>query len=330
MADRIYFVIPCYNEEEVLPITAGKLGEKLRALVAEGFAADDSRILFVDDGSRDRTWRIIETLAGQDPLFTGLKLAGNRGHQKALLAGLMAAKRRADAVISMDADLQDDVDAAEAFLKAYYEGCDVVYGVRKSRESDSLFKRKTAEWFYKLMRAMGVRLVFNHADYRLMSRRALDCLEQYKEETLFLRGIVPQIGLKSAYVFYDRGERAAGRSKYPFHNMLALALDGITSFSVKPIRAVTVLGLTVFLGAFAALLGISVAALCGAGVSSFAFLVCSVWLLGGVQLFAVGMVGEYIGKIYSEVKGRPRYFVEKDLDEQRAKIEKFLSKSSVG
>lgn len=316
MADTIYFVIPCYNEEEVLPMTAGKIKGKLQSLIADGLADNGSRVLLVDDGSKDKTWQIIEKLSKESPQLTGLKLSHNRGHQNALLAGLMTAKQHADAVISMDADLQDDIDAADDFLKSYYEGCDIVYGVRKSRDKDTFFKKSTAEGFYKLMKAMGVDLVFNHADYRLMSKKALDCLEQYREVNLFLRGIVPTIGLKSSYVLYDRGERAAGTSKYPLKKMLAFALDGITSFSVKPLRLITFLGLAVSCISALAFLTSLLIKLTGVTVAGWTSIACSLWFLGGIELLALGIVGEYIGKIYSEVKSRPRYFIEKDLSEQ--------------
>lgn len=311
MADIIYYVIPCYNEEEVLPLTAHKIGSQLAAQTEKGLAARGSRILFVDDGSTDGTWQLIEKLSQVNPLFTGLKLSGNRGHQNALLAGLMAAKKQANAVISMDADLQDDIRVSDDFLKAYYEGCDVVYGVRKNRRKDTFFKKTTAEEFYRLMHLMGVKLVFNHADYRLMSRKALHCLEQYREVNLFLRGIVPQIGLKSTCVQYERAERAAGESKYSLSKMLALAVNGITSFSIKPIRLVDLLGIG-SLGA-GVIMAIAAAATGGRIFAGQAALLCSLWLLEGTGMLSLGLVGEYIGKIYAEVKRRPRYFVERDL-----------------
>jgi polyisoprenyl-phosphate glycosyltransferase len=308
MADIIYFVVPCYNEEEVLPVTARKLYEKMRQFVSIGLAGQGSRILFVDDGSSDGTWRLIRALSQESTVFTGLKLSRNRGHQNALLAGLMTAKEYADAVISLDADLQDDIDVSDDFLKEYYSGSDIVYGVRGDRSSDSFFKRSTAQGFYRFMSAMGVELVYNHADYRLMSRRALDCLEQYREVNLFLRGIIPQIGLKTSEVYYQRGERAAGKSKYPLGKMLALALDGITSFSVKPLRLITVLG-----GIVSAVSAAALIFTLAAGRTEIAVAACSLWLLGGIELAAAGTIGSYIGKIYSEVKGRPRYFIEQNL-----------------
>ncbi|MDP4153833.1 MAG: glycosyltransferase family 2 protein [Bacillota bacterium] len=316
MADIIYFVIPCYNEEDVLPLTAEKLSYKMRLLIKNGLAKEESRILLVDDGSKDKTWQLIEELSNKDNIFTGLKLSHNKGHQNALLAGLMTAKEYADAVISMDADLQDDVGAVDAFLKAYYDGCDIVYGVRSSREKDSFFKRATALGFYQLMRAMGTEMVSDHADYRLMSKRALDCLAQYKEVNLFLRGIVPQIGLKYTYVYYERGKRAAGTSKYPLKKMFSFALDGITSFSVKPLRLITSLGLIVTCLSVVVFVA-KLAAGFGADMAS------SLWTLGGIELLALGIVGEYIGKIYSEVKGRPRYLIEKNLCEETMQIHDF-------
>ncbi len=314
MADIIYFVIPCYNEEEVLPLTAVVLKRKMQYLINADLAAKGSRILFVDDGSKDKSWQLIETLSNQDSVFTGIKLANNRGHQNALLAGLMSAKQHANAVISMDADLQDDINVTDSFLKAYYDGCDIVYGVRKSRDKDTFFKRSTAEGFYKLMRAMGVDVVFNHADYRLMSEKALECLKEYKEVNLFLRGIVPLIGLKSTVIAYERGKRAAGVSKYPLKKMLAFAFDGITSFSVKPISLITAAGTIVTCLSLIAFICFIIARLCGVTAFRETSLVCSLWFLGGIQLLSLGVVGEYIGKIYAEVKRRPRYFIEKNLD----------------
>lgn len=313
MAHIIYFVIPCYNEEAALPITAQILHRKMAGLQSSGLAAPESRILFVDDGSKDRTWEKIESLTKADVLFSGVKLSHNRGHQNALLAGLMTARKYADAVISMDADLQDDIEVVERFVEEFEGGCDVVYGVRSSREKDTFFKRTTAEGFYKFMRMMGVEMVFNHADYRLMSKRALDALAQYKEVNLFLRGVVPLIGFKSTTVPYERKERVAGESKYPLKKMLAFAFDGITSFSVKPIRVVAWLGLGIALVSIIALLYVFVAHFAGWAVAGWSSLVCSIWLLGGIQLLALGVVGEYVGKIYAETKHRPRYLIEKCL-----------------
>lgn len=313
MADVIYFVIPCLNEEEVLPLTAAKLREKMASLIAGGLAAKGSRILFVDDGSKDGTWRMIEALADTDDIYCGLKLSHNRGHQNALLAGLLEAGRIADAVITMDADLQDDIGAADAFLRAYYDGCDIVYGVRKTRNTDTFFKRSTAEGFYQLMRAMGVRLVFNHADYRLMSRKAIDGLSEYEEVNLFLRGIVPQIGLKSSCVLYERKERAAGESKYPLGKMLAFAWDGITSFTMRPIRLISMTG-AACLAVSVVLLVIELALGRTTGIQNFTLF--SLWFLSGIITLSLGMTGEYVGKIYAEVKRRPRYFIERRTERQ--------------
>lgn len=313
MDDIIYFVIPCYNEEEVLLKTADKLKNKLYSLLASGLANTDSRILFVDDGSKDKTWQLIEELSKEDPIFTGIKLSRNKGHQNALLAGLMTAKQYAYAVISMDADLQDDIEVLDQFLIEYYKGNEIVYGVRSCRNKDTFFKRFTAEWFYKLMILMGVDIVFNHADYRLMSKRALCCLEQFREVNLFLRGIVPVIGLKSTTVSYERGERAGGISKYPLKKMLTFAFDGMTSFSVKPLRLIAALGMVVTCISAVAFICILVGKMFGSTNLMVSGTVCSLWVLGGIQLLSLGIIGEYIGKIYAEVKDRPRYMIENDL-----------------
>ena len=311
--NRLFVVVPCYNEQEVLPETSKRLGAKLRALVERGEIAPDSRVLFVDDGSRDNTWEMIEQLHREDPVFTGVKQSRNRGHQNALLCGLMTAMPLCDLTISMDADLQDDIDAVDEMLQRYREGCDVVYGVRSSRRTDTAFKRTTAEGYYKFLEFMGAKVVYNHADYRLMSRRALEALAQFREVNLFLRGMVPMVGFKSATVEYERGERFAGESKYPLKKMLALAVDGITSFSVKPLGMVFGLGVLLCALSGLALLGLLVALICGAGISGLAFAVASLWLLGGMQLVCLGVVGQYVGKAYAEVKARPRYIVEKFL-----------------
>ena len=308
-ADKLYVVVPCYNEEAVLPETTRRLGEKLHAMMAAGSISADSRVLFVDDGSRDRTWELIEQVHAQDELFTGAKLSRNRGHQNALLAGLMTAKDCADMVISMDADLQDDINAMDKFVEEYYAGHDIVYGVRSSRATDTAFKRLTGEGFYKVMRRLGVEIVNNHAEYRLMSRRALEALSKYDERNLFLRGIVPLLGYPAAIVPYERAERFAGETKYPLKKMLSFAIEGITSFSVKPLTFITWLGILIM--AISALTMI-IGAIAGGGLSLVA---CSIWLMGGIQLLCTGVLGEYIGKIYSEVKRRPRYFIEKYTDE---------------
>ena len=312
----LYLVVPCYNEEEVLPETSRRLKEKLEGMVLEGLVDEKSRILFVDDGSRDKTWEIISRLHQEDPRFLGLKLSRNKGHQNALLAGLMTAKELCDMAISLDADLQDDVDAIDRFVLEYQNGCDIVYGVRSKRETDTWFKRTTAEGFYKVMQALGVDIVDNHADYRLMSRRALEGLAQFREVNLFLRGIVPLIGYKSAVVTYERSERFAGESKYPLKKMLSFAFDGITSFSVKPISFILGLGVLMTGISGLALLVLLVLWLLGWGVSGFGVLCGSLWLLGGIQLMALGMVGEYVGKIYKEVKARPKYIIETFLKDQ--------------
>ncbi len=306
----LYVVVPCYNEEEVLPETSKRLSAKMEALEAAGRISPDSRVLFVDDGSKDRTWQLISELHQKDQRFGGVKLSRNRGHQNALLAGLMTAKSLCDAAISMDADLQDDIDAIDRMLDAYDNGYEVVYGVRSSRKTDTFFKRATAQGFYKFMKFMGVDIVYNHADYRLMSRRALEGLEKFDEVNLFLRGIVPLIGYKSTTVEYERSERFAGESKYPLKKMLAFAFDGITSFSVKPIRWVTVLGFLIFMLSVLALIYILIVKLLGYTVAGWSATVASIWLLGGIQLLCMGVVGEYIGKIYIEVKSRPRYLIE--------------------
>lgn len=311
--DTLYVVVPCYNEEAVLPETSSRLKDKLRRLEESCLISGESRVLFVDDGSRDGTWNVIERLHDSDPLFCGLKLSRNRGHQNALLAGLMTAKDYADAVISMDADLQDDIEVMDAFLRHFHEGCDIVYGVRSARRTDSVFKRNTAALFYRLMRGMGVELVSNHADYRLMSRRALEELARFHETNLFLRGIVPLIGFRAATVPYERHERAAGKSKYPFRKMLSFAIEGITSFSIKPIQFITTLGVTIFFVSLVLLVYFLVAYLEGKTVHGWTTIVLSMWAIGGLELLAIGVIGEYIGKIYLETKARPKYTIERFL-----------------
>lgn len=314
MVPVVYLVIPCYNEEAVLPETVKRLTDKLGRLVTEKKAASASRLLFVDDGSHDRTWELIEQFHQSDPRVSGLKLAHNRGHQNALLAGLMAARERADCAISMDADLQDDIEVLDQFLDYFGEGCDIVYGVRKKRDTDTAFKRVTAQGFYRFMKLLGVDIVYNHADYRLMSRRALDSLSEYHEVNLFLRGIVPTIGYKTATVAYERHERFAGESKYPLKKMLHFALEGITSFSVRPLRLISNLGLLFSAASLLGLLYALISYFCGRAVPGWTAIVCSIWLLGGIQLLCIGILGTYIGKIYSEVKARPRYIVEALLE----------------
>lgn len=310
----LYVAVPCYNEQEVLPITSKVLKEKFQSLQSQGRISDQSRVVFIDDGSRDRTWEIISGLHEADSMFSGIKLSRNRGHQNALLCGLMTVKDLADAVISIDADLQDDINVFDQMLDKYEEGCDVVYGVRSSRDTDTFFKRFTAEGYYKILNKLGAKVVFNHADYRLMSKRALDGLAQFHEVNLFLRGMVPMIGYKSDIVTYERGERAAGESKYPLSKMVALAFEGITSLSVRPIRFVTWLGALAFGVSIIMLLVFLVQYFLGMTVAGWATIVVSVWALGGLQLLALGVIGEYIGKIYLETKQRPRYIVEQFLN----------------
>ena len=312
----LYIVVPCYNEEEVLPETSKRLKEKMEKLMAAEKISRKSKVMFVNDGSKDRTWAMIEELHQGDPLFSGVNLSRNRGHQNALLAGLMTAKDRCDMTISMDADLQDDIDAVDAMVEKFHAGCDIVYGVRSSRKKDTFFKRFTAEAFYRLMNFMGAETVFNHADYRLMSRRALEGLSRFKEVNLFLRGIVPMIGYTSATVEYERGERFAGESKYPLKKMLAFAMEGITSLSTKPIRYITALGVLIFLVSIIMLLVFIVQWALGMTVAGWASVICSVWAIGGLILLALGVIGEYIGKIYLETKERPRFLIREVLDEE--------------
>lgn len=314
MSTCLYLVVPCYNEEEVLPETAKRLGAKFDGFFSAGRISEKSRIIFVNDGSKDKTWELICALHESDGRFGGINLSRNRGHQNALLAGLMTVRELADAVISMDADLQDDIGAVDEMLDGYESGCDIVYGVRSKRDSDAFFKRFTAEGFYKLMGAMGVETVFNHADYRLMSRRALAGLAEFSEVNLFLRGIVPLIGYKTGTVEYERAERFAGESKYPLKKMLAFALEGITSFSIKPIRLITGLGVGVFFVSAAMLIYTLARYLAGRTVAGWASLTISVWAIGGLLLLAVGVVGEYVGKLYMEAKARPRFIVSEFLN----------------
>ena len=316
----LYIVVPCYQEEAVLGETSRRLKEKLQQLVSENKIAPQSKVLLVNDGSRDRTWEIICNLHKQDPgVFSGISLSRNRGHQNALLAGLMEARRRADVIISMDADLQDDINAVDAMIDAYHGGYDIVYGVRSKREKDTFFKRFTAEGFYRVMQVLGVDIVFNHADYRLMSRRAVDGLAQFGEVNLFLRGIVPQIGYPSTTVTYERAERFAGESKYPLKKMMAFAADGITSFSVKPIRLVLWAGVILFLVSLVMFLYTVIRKLTGYSFNGWASLMASIWMLGGIQLLALGVIGEYIGKIYNESKHRPRYIIAEILDDNEVR-----------
>ena len=313
---QLYFVIPCYNEEEVLPETSKRLKEKVTALIQAGKISEKSRILFVDDGSKDQTWKLIEQLHGQDKLFSGVKLSRNRGHQNALLAGLNEARGRADAVISMDADLQDDINAVDGFIEKYQEGCDVVYGVRSSRKKDTFFKKFTAEMFYRLMKFFGAEIVFNHADYRLLSARALEGLFEFKEVNLFLRGIVPMVGYPSGEVYYERNERFAGESKYPLKKMLSFAFEGITSLSVKPIRFIISIGMLMFFVSILMLIYFMVQHFAGYTVSGWTSLIVSIWGIGGLEMLSIGVIGEYIGKVYLETKERPRFIIDQFLHDQ--------------
>lgn len=302
-------VIPCYNEEEVLPVTSPMFKAEVEDLVAKGKVDPASHVMFVNDGSKDRTWELIEELAASDPVFRGCSLSRNRGHQNALLGGLMEARAHADVTISIDCDGQDDIATMEQMVEAYLEGCDVVYGVRSSRETDTFFKRFTAQSFYKLLGSMGVECVYNHADYRLMSVRALDALAQFGEVNLFLRGMAPLVGFKSTSVYYERHERMAGESHYPLSKMLALAINGITSLSVKPIRIITWVGLLVALVSFVGIIWTLVTHAMGNAVAGWASMTAVICFMGGVQMLSLGVIGEYVGKIYLETKRRPRYII---------------------
>lgn len=316
MENVLYLVIPCYNEEEVLPETSARLREKMNELIGKKKIDARSRVIFVNDGSKDRTWELIEELHQKDKIFGGINLSRNRGHQNALLAGLMTVKNHADMVISMDADLQDDINAIDEMVDKYLNGTDIVYGVRSSRQKDTFFKKATAEGFYKVMNGMGANTVFNHADYRLMSRRALEGLAQYGEVNLFLRGIVPMIGYSTDVVYYERGERFAGESKYPLGKMLSFAVEGVTSLSTKPIRMITGLGFFIFLVSIGMLIYSLVRHFMGATIVGWTTLMVSVWAIGGLILLSLGVVGEYIGKIYLETKARPRFIIEQFLNDE--------------
>ena len=305
----LYIIIPCYNEEKVLPITSGMFLQKLQSLVNQEIISDKSRIMFVNDGSKDRTWEIICELANSDEHYIGISQSRNRGHQNAVLAGLMEAKDNCDITISIDCDGQDDINAMDKMVDEYLNGCEIVYGVRSSRQTDTFFKRFTAQGFYKLLNAMGAEVVYNHADYRLVSSKVLNEFENFKEVNLFLRGMFPLVGFKSTSVYYERHERIAGESHYPLRKMLALAFDGITSLSVKPIRTITGLGITIAMLSFIGVIWSIVMAILGKTVTGWASMVCIVSFIGGIQLICVGVIGEYIGKIYMEVKHRPRYII---------------------
>lgn len=312
----LYTVVPCFNETAVLSETAKRLGAKYDDLIKSGKIAKTSRVLFVDDGSNDDTWKKISDLHVSDETFTGIRLSRNRGHQNALLAGLLTAKNRADVVISMDADLQDDIGAMDEMLEKYQEGADIVYGIRSAREKDTWFKRTTAKCFYKLMRLLGADVAENHADYRLATKRVLDELANYKEVNLFLRGVFPLIGYNTATVYYERGERFAGESKYPLKKMLSFAWDGISSFSIKPLRLITALGFLITALSVIILIYSLIMKIIGNVVSGWTFTVCSIWLVGGIQTLSLGVIGEYIGKIYNETKARPKYCIMEDLEKE--------------
>lgn len=309
MLPVLYIVIPCYNEEAVLPLTAPMFLEKLSALVAAEKIDDASRIMFVNDGSRDSTWEIIEKLSKEDRHYIGISQSRNRGHQNAVLAGLMEAKDRCDITISIDCDGQDDINAMDEMVEKYHEGCDIVYGVRSSRETDTFFKRFTAQSFYKFLAFMGAEVVYNHADYRLISSKVLQEFANYKEVNLFLRGLIPLVGFKSTSVEYKRNERLAGESHYPLKKMIALAVDGITSLSVKPLQMIMSFGIVVALISFIGCLWALITAICGKAVAGWASMTCIICFVSGVQLISLGIIGEYIGKIYLETKQRPRYII---------------------
>lgn len=311
-APILYIVIPCYNEETVLPVTHALFAGKLSALIQKGEISEKSRVLFVDDGSKDNTWAVISDLRAKNPQFEGLKLSRNQGHQNALLAGLMTAKNYADITVSIDCDGQDDVDAMDKMLEEYKDGAEIVYGVRAARDTDTVFKRTTAKWYYKILNLLGAEVVYNHADYRLMSRRALEALEQFHEVNLFLRGLIPLVGFKSSSVYYDRKARVAGESHYPLSKMLSLGFNGVTSLSVRPLKLITGLGFLMSLVSLIAVVVTVIIKLFGYTVQGWTSLLCVIFLLGGIQIFCLGVIGEYIGKMYAETKARPRYIIEKN------------------
>ena len=314
----LYIIFPCYNEEEVLPITCEMFLEKLTSLIGKGKISDDSRILFVNDGSKDKTWDIICGLAERDVHFKGISQSRNRGHQNAVLAGLMDSIDKCDMTISIDCDGQDDINAMDDMVDAYLDGCDVVYGVRSKRDTDTFFKRVTAEGFYKFMSAMGVETVYNHADYRLLSNRVMKELSKYQEVNLFLRGLIPLVGFKSTSVYYERNERIAGTTHYPLKKMLNLAIDGITSLSVKPLRLIASIGVIVAIISFIGVIWSVVMSLIGHTVAGWASMTSIICFIGGIQLVCLGVIGEYVGKIYMEVKHRPRYIISERTDEKRS------------
>ncbi len=310
----LYIVIPCYNEEAVIRETAKQVAVKMQQLYERELISEKSKVLFVDDGSRDMTWPMIEALHAENPMYAGVKLSRNKGHQNALVAGLSVAVKYADMIVSMDADLQDDIGAIDGFVEKYYEGCEVVYGVRSARKTDTFFKKFTAQSFYRLMQAMGVDIVYDHADYRLMSKRAVKELLNFKEVNLFLRGIVPLIGFKSDRVYYERNERFAGESKYPLKKMLAFAVDGITSFSIRPIRMIAALGFFIFIVSLGMLVYSLTRHYTGHTNVGWSSTFVSIWAIGGLQILSIGVIGEYIGKIYMETKMRPKFIIEKEVN----------------
>ena len=312
----LYVVVPCYNEEEVLEETTKQLKVKMEKLIKDKLISSKSKVMYVNDGSKDKTWDIIKSINEKEKLFTGITLSRNRGHQNALLGGLMTAKKYADVIISMDADLQDDINAIDEMIEKYKEGNDIVYGVRSARKKDTFFKRITAEGFYKFMKFLGVDCVYNHADYRLTSKRVLDEFENYKEVNLFLRGMFPLVGFKSDVVYYERNERFAGESKYPLKKMLNFAWDGITSFSIKPLRMICILGFVILFISIAIMIYSLVRHITGNTVSGWTFLSISIWFIGGLQMISTGIIGEYIGKVYNETKQRPRYIIAENLEEK--------------
>ena len=316
----LYIVIPMFNEEEVIDETTKRLRIKVNDLIKKKIISKDSKVLYVNDGSKDKTWEKIMQINKEDKLFTGISLSRNKGHQNALVAGLLIARNYADVVISMDADLQDDINAIDEMLEKYHNGCDIVYGVRSARKKDTFFKKVTAEGFYKFMKLMGVDIVYNHADYRLTSKRVLDEFSNFKEVNLFLRGIFPLIGFKTDVVYYERAERFAGTSKYPLKKMLNFAWDGITSFSVKPLRFICVLGFLILFISIIIMIYAFIRKVTGNNVEGWTFITISIWFLGGLQMLSLGIVGEYIGKVYNETKQRPRYIIKENLLEKKYKI----------
>ena len=312
----LYVVIPCYNEEEVLEETTKQMKVKMQKLIKDKKISSKSKVMYVNDGSKDKTWELIKKISEKEPLFTGITLSRNRGHQNALLGGLMTAKNYADIIISMDADLQDDINAIDGMIEKYHDGCDVVYGVRSARKTDTWFKKTTAEGFYKVMKFLGVDIVYNHADYRLTSKRVLEEFANFKEVNLFLRGMFPLVGFKSDVVYYERNERFAGESKYPLKKMLNFAWDGITSFSVKPLRFICTLGFAVLFVSILIMVYSLIQKILGNTVDGWTFLSISIWFIGGLQMISIGVIGEYIGKMYNETKQRPRFIISEYLEEK--------------